>query len=67
MELVQLPRDEDSWRVKVMFENGVTIGLADVVGVNTDDPDFIQVTQKNDDYLLVFHTGRPLYMEVTAE
>lgn len=68
MELVQLPVPEtERWKVRVVFENGMTAGLSDVVGVNTDDPDFIQVNQANGDYLLVFHTGRPQFMEVIAE
>lgn len=68
MELVQFPDPvQEKWRVRVVYENGITCSLSDVVGVNSDDPDFIQVNQANGDYLLVFHTGRPQFMEVTAE
>ena len=64
MHVVDIADRKELWQVRVQYENGAVISLSDVVGVDTDDVDMVKVYQDNGDYLLVFYSGRPQFMEV---
>lgn len=67
MELIKMEDAVPLWRVTAGFPDGNRISASDVVEIELEDPDFIKVNQRNGEYILIFHSGRPQYMEVVAQ